>query len=322
MSEIARDKGNYIKYSVFVIFAVLFTAISITLISILPASAEEKLEKIIEGQIIGEFEGLDHINFIEGIESKSGEKYKICVPEDKDHKPLGSLSFDTSTGEINSIYYTEEAREPGEPKLSYVDARNKAEDYLKAKNKELAEDYKLTREEVFSDWTDGLNRQFYQYQFTWQKCIDDALTFDCIYVTLDAGNGKILSWHKVDSDCPPPESKDALKPSILSDEAVKIVKEIIPTPEAWLQSTSILNSPYLLNSELEVKENVTKYYELIEGEAHLTWRVDIIYERIATEVAPNDEDVTAEYMHAQKRFTYIVDAKDGKVLYQNEYRDI
>ncbi len=321
MLEKIADAGKYKRYSMVIIAVVLFASISIILISILPASAEKRLEKKIKEQVSGEFEGLDHIGFNEGIESKNGDKYKTCVPKDKDDKALGILSFNTKTGEVNSIYYTEKTREPGEPKLSSEDARNEAEDYLKARNKELTRDYKLTREEVFSDWTDGLNRQFYQYQFTWHKCIDDALTFDCVYMTIDAGNGEVLSWHKVESDCPLPESKEALKPRMTGDDAIKVVRAEIPTPEAWLESAPLLSSPYLLKSDLVVKENVNKYYELVKGEAHLTWRVDIIYERIATEVDPNNESVTAENLHLEKRFTYIVDAKTGEILYQNEYRN-
>jgi hypothetical protein len=212
-------------------------------------------------------------------------------------------------------------RIPGDPKISKDDAKKKAKAYLEKTSRTFGDDYILVKETCFSDWTDGLNRKFYQYQFEWKKKIEDVLTFDTVYMTVDAGNGEILSWHKVDSDYPPPESKEDLEPKVSHEEAIERVKAEIITPEAWLDSVEQFTSPYLLSARFEIEEDAEKHYELIEGEPHLTWRVDICYKRLA-EVAPNDKHVTAEDLSVEKRFLYVLDAKTGEILDVIQLRDI
>lgn len=313
---------NRRKFTPFILAlsAIMCIALAGILLVTLPASAEEKMEEKIKRQIKEDFKDLEKINFPNGIDTFTGEKYQSCQAMNKKGESIAQVSFDVKTGEVNALYYKKD-RIPGEPKITKSDAKIKANDYLEKTGRNFKDDYVLVKEDCFSDWTDGLNRKFYQYQFEWKKRIEDALTFDTVYMTVDAGNGEILSWHKVDSDCPPPESKEDLKEFISRAEAIDKVKTEIISPEAWLDSVKEFTSPYLLSTRFEIEEDATKYYELIAGEPHLTWRVDIEYKRLA-EVAPNDEHVTGDDLNLTKRFVYVLDAKSGAILDVIQFRDI
>ncbi len=298
---------------VFVIILIAIATVVALLVSA-PVSAEQQKEQEIKRELEGELQKLNKVNYVTSITNLEGFPLGNYELLDSEGKQIALATYDDTSGEIVSITYAEIDRIPGDQKMSQEEALTKAIRYNNRRVKD-EEQYTLTSELLHSDWTDGLDREFWQYQFLWNKSIGDVLLPDSVSVFVDAGSGEIISWRKYDSRCPLPESKEELEAKISYDEAVKIAKGKIPSPEKWWEEDRI-SASCVSETEFNVSEEALKYYKQLnaEGNPRLMWEVMIEYTLLAKIVAANDAGIHEGDEMGGTFYIVTIDAKTGEVL--------
>lgn len=283
--------------------------IAIMLAITLPLSATERAEQRLRSMLADEYPNIDKVEYFEELDGLKG-KYKDYIVYDDKGQEIGLVAIDSSSEDILSI--THNNVNYGEPILSLEDARSVAKDYLAKWGRELSGDYEAVVEEMAPLYSDIGGKHAYVYNLQWVRCVN-GVTVDqdfCIF-RIDANNGEVLYCSL--PPVKPVDSKEisTYQPIISDQEALDIVGDYYPNPETWYNNSSFKESDEYRFEDVDIKvdRKCEKAFSRSDGEGHLIWRINILYEAHPKNVESSDEN-RIDY----KGWTFEVDALSGKIL--------
>ncbi len=304
---------SYRKKPIFLIALIAScSAIAVVLLTILPASAKEKAERMMKDKMRSEFADLEKVELAEELEGINGKYYQYNL-YDSNGEMIGMVTEDASTKTILSIGYDYKPNY-GQPELTLEDAHMVAKSYLSKWGYVLSEDYDLVKEEITQEYSDVGDKHAYIYLLTWVRRVGDiTIAEDGCAMKIDAISGNVIYC-----SFPAGINKDysiaeTIKPQISKEDALSIARSNCSSPEKLYQSVSLDSKEDLENVDIRVKENVELIYMKADKEYRLIDRVHITYEYYPKEVEVNEENRIGV-----KGYVIDIDGVTGEILGINQ----